>query len=211
MKIFAFFILTSVLPLALLAQNVLTDSTTNEQQTPAVQTLLAEPVQHAIYGTALLKVSQVGAEQKTSLLIGGELCWVLNKKYFLGLGYHGLSSVVDAPAIYPVEGLVLVSNYGGVLLGYVHQSHKLIHFEGQALIGFGHAFYRDPEYRAKYNQEDTYVIVEPNLSAVLNVTSGFRLAAGLSYRFANRVDLIGLANKDLSGLTFHLAFKIGRF
>ncbi|MBN1480769.1 hypothetical protein JXA70_10885 [candidate division KSB1 bacterium] len=210
MKRYCFFILVYALPLMLLAQDVATDTTKNGFQT-SDKTLLTEPVQHAIYGAALLKVSQVGPEQKASLLIGGEVCLVLNKTYFLGLGYNGLATVVDAPKVFPVEGLVLVNNYGGVLLGYIHNSHKLVHFEGQMLLGFGQAFYRDPEYRAKYNQDDTFVIFEPGLSAVLNITSSFRLAAGLSYRLANRVDLIGLDNKDLSGLTFNLAFKIGRF
>ncbi|MBN1561728.1 hypothetical protein JW998_15860 [candidate division KSB1 bacterium] len=174
-------------------------------------TLLKEPVHHGIYGAAVMKFSPVGPEGVNSLLIGGELYWVLNKKYLLGLGLNGLSTVVKAPAVFPVEGLVLVTNYGGLVLGYVHNSHKLIHLEAHCLGGIGQAFYRDQEYNATYNQNDAYLIFEPALNVVLNVTSAFRIGAGLSYRAARRVNLIGLDNKDLSGLTLNLSFRVGRF
>ncbi|MBN1465725.1 hypothetical protein JXA02_08200 [candidate division KSB1 bacterium] len=173
--------------------------------------LLEEPVQHAIYGAAMMKFSPVGPQGVNSLFVGGELYWLLNKKYLLGLGFTGLSTVVQAPAIFPVEGLVLVTNYGGLVLGYVHNSHKLIHLEAVCLGGIGQAFYRDKEYAATYNQNDTYIILEPAVSAVLNMTSAFRIGAGLSYRLAQKVDLIGLDDRDLSGLSLNLSFRVGRF
>lgn len=181
------------------------------RSSPAPANLLEEPVQHAIYGAAMLKFSPVGPQAVNSLFVGGELYWLLNKKYLVGLGLTGLSTVVPAPAIFPVEGLVLVTNYGGLVLGYVHNSHKLVHFEAVCLGGLGQAFYRDKEYDATYNQNDTYIILEPTVSAVLNMTSAFRIGAGLSYRYARKVDLIGLNDKDLSGLSLNLSFRVGRF
>jgi hypothetical protein len=182
-----------------------------QSASPPSSNLLKEPVQHGIYGAAVMKFSPVGTEGTNSMLIGGELCWVLNRKYLLGLGLNGLSTIVRAPAVFPVEGLVLVTNYGGLLLGYVHNSHKLVHLEAHCLGGIGQAFYRDQEYDATYNQNDAYLIFEPTVNAVLNVTSSFRIGAGLSYRYTRRVNLIGLDNKDLSGLTINLSFRVGRF
>ena len=181
------------------------------QKTGQTSTLLKEPVRHGIYGSAVMKYATVGTDQTNSLLIGGEVCWVLNKKYQLGLGFTGLSTIVDAPQVFPVEDLVLVTNYGGIIFGYHHNPHKLIHFEAQSLFGIGQAFYRDRDYRATYNQNDAYILIEPTVSAVLNVTTGFRLGAGFSYRLAQRVNLIGLENSDLAGLSLNLSFRIGRF
>lgn len=209
---FALYIFAILLCTPLLAQEAEIDSTSrNRSEQQPDNTLLREPVQHSIYGAAVMKLAPTGPDATSSLFVGGELCWVLNKTYFLGLGFNGLSTVVDAPKIFPVEGLVLVNNFGGVIFGYVHQSRRMLHFEGQLLAGVGQAFYRDPEYRATYDQNDAYIVLEPSVSAVLNVTSGFRLAAGLSYKIATHVNLIGLENKDLSGLCLNLAFKVGRF
>jgi hypothetical protein len=129
----------------------------------------------------------------------------------LGFSVTGLSTDVKAPKIFPVQGLNLVCNYGGLTIGYIHNSRRMIHVEGQSLFGVGQAFYRDAEYRAKYDDNDIFLIFEPSANAVLNMTSSFRMTVGLSYRIASRVDLIGLENKDISGLSLNLGFKVGRF
>jgi len=183
----------------------------SQSSEPQIQTLLEEPVHHAIHGVARFNFSKFGPAQNVNLLVGGELAWVMNKKYLLGFGVTGLATRVKAPQIFPVEGLVLVSNYGGLLVGYIHNSHRLIHVEGQTLIGVGQAFYREPDYDASYDQDTVFFIVEPGVNAVLNVTSGFRLSIGVSYRMANHVHLLGLENKDISGLSLNVGFKIGRF
>ena len=206
LSIFILFIST-----VLAAQDKVVESTQQDSTTVESQQLLKEPIQHGIYGAPVLKFSKIGTDNVNGLIIGGEVGWILNKKYVLGLSLNGLSTVVKAPQISPVEGLILVTNYAGFFLGYVHNSQKLVHGEAQVLLGMGQAFYRDQEYNATYDQNDAYIIIEPGVNAVLNVTSGFRIAAGLSYRSAGRVNLIGLQNSDLSGITFNLAFKVGNF
>jgi hypothetical protein len=37
------------------------------------------------------------------------------------------------------------------------------------------------------------------------------MTAGVSYRIANRVELIGLEAKDISGFSLNLGFKLGKF
>ena len=119
MKALLFFVLfTSCI---LLAQEAEPDSAHQFESSQIVQsesrTMLEEPIHHGVYGAGLLKFGQVGSHGDNSLLVGGEVAWTMNKKYYLGLGFYGLSTVVKAPHIFPVEGLLLLTNYGGLLLG----------------------------------------------------------------------------------------------
>ncbi len=187
------------------------DTTDQNSSDPSDPTFLSEPVHHAVHGALLLKSGSFGPAQKVNLLIGGEIAWVLNKKHLLGFSVTGLSTDVKAPRVFPVGGLNLVCNYAGVTIGYIYNSRSMIHVEGQMLIGAGQAFYRDEEYRANYDDNDIFLVFEPCINAVLNMTSSLRMTAGLSYRIASRIDLVGLESKDISGLSLNFGFKIGRF
>lgn len=184
---------------------------TCEKKTTGEKTLLATPVHHGIYGAPILKSASIGPGGTASMIAGAEVGWILNKKYVIALNVNGLATRVKAPPLPEISGLIFIVNYGGLYLSYIHDSNRLIHYEAGALVGLGQAFYRDNEYRARYNQIDAFVIIEPKIRLMLNVVPGFRLGAALSYRSVQRVDLLGLANKDLSGVSANLFLKLGRF
>lgn len=186
------------------------DAKTLSQDYP-VENLLDEPVRHRVYGAPVLKFSGIGPTRQNSLVVGGEIGWVMNKTYMLGLGLYGLSTHVDAPAIEPIQGLLLVTNYAGLLVGYRHKPHKLLHLEAQSLFGIGEAFYRDRDFDARFQKADVYLVVEPAVNGVLNVTSALRLAAGVSYRYANGISILGMTSADLSGVCLNLALQAGTF
>ncbi len=175
------------------------------------KTLLETPVHHGIYGAPVLKSARIGPDGVNSLLAGAQIGWILNKKYVIAFSVNGLASRVKAPPLPRVEGLILIVNYGGLYLSYLRNSNSLIHFEAGSLVGIGQAFYRDEEYKARYNQIDAFIMIEPEIRIMLNVMPGFRMGAGLSYRYTRRVDLLGLSDKNLSGVGANLIFKIGRF
>lgn len=197
-------------PVATAEIKATTDSTDGDNAATE-KTLIATPVQHGIYGAPILKSASIGPGGTASMIAEAEVGWILNKKYVIALNVNGLATRVKAPPLPEVDGLILIVNYGGLYLSYIHNSNRLIHYEAGALVGLGQAFYRDNEYRARYNQIDAFVIFEPEVRMMLNVVPGFRLGAALSYRAAQRVDLLGLANKNLSGLSANLIVKLGRF
>ena len=172
---------------------------------------MGDPVQQGVYAAPVMKFSRVGPNGSNALVVGAQGGWILDHKYVLGLGVYGLSNVVKAPKVPAIDGLVLIFNYGGLLLSYIHNSHKLVHFEASNLFGIGEANYRDQEYNAKYNKGDTFVVAEPSVQAILNVTRGFRLGVGLSYRYVTRLSLLGMSAADLSGVTFNIMFRVGNF
>ncbi len=184
------------------------DSTSESLQT---QTLLGDTVKHGFYGAPVFKYSMLGPKNQNALLVGAQGGWILDHKYVLGLGFYSLSNVVKAPKISEIEDMVLIFNYGGFLMSYIHRQHKLLHFEASSVFGLGEANYRDQEYRAEYNKGDTFVVIEPGAQAILNVTPGFRLGVGASYRIVSRLSLLGMSNSDVSGLNVNVMFRVGYF
>ncbi len=173
--------------------------------------LLHTPVHHGFYGALETKSASIGPSATNSLLTSAQAGWILNRKYVIGLKIGGLASRVKAPPLPQINGLILIQNYGGLYLSYVHNSPKLVHLEIGSLFGLGQVFYRDAEYRARYKQIDAYLIIEPGVAVILNIVPGFRLGGGLSYRYTDRVNLIGLTDADLSGISVNLIAKIGKF
>jgi hypothetical protein len=176
------------------------------------KTLLSTPVKQGVYATPVLKFGSFGSENKGSLIVGAQGGWILDRKFVLGLGVYGLSSRVKADdTLWQIAGMVDIFNYGGVFFSYIHNSYNLIHAEVTTLIGVGEANYHDEEYWAKYPKGDNFFVLEPGVNAIVNITPGFRVGAGLSYRYVDRLNLIGLEKSDVSGLNFNLLFQVGYF
>lgn len=175
------------------------------------KTLLSTPVKHGIYAAPVLKFSSFGPEGNGSLIVGAQGGWILNHKYVVGLGVYGLSTRVKAADLQEIAGLVTIFNYGGLFLCYIHNSYNLVHVEVTTLIGVGEVNYRDEEYWAKYPNGDNFVVFEPGINAIINITPGFRAGAGLSYRYVDRLGIIGMETGDVSGINFNLMFQVGHF
>jgi hypothetical protein len=67
------------------------------------------------------------------------------------------------------------------------------------------------ESNEQVGESDFVMVIEPAINAELNVTTWFRLNAGVSYRIVAGVDQVGLDNSDFSGPAASLTFKFGRF
>jgi hypothetical protein len=178
---------------------------------PEEKTLLSMPVKQGVYAAPVAKLSSFGPENNSSLIVGAQGGWILNHKYVLGLGVYGLSTRVKAADLQEISGLVTIFNYGGLFLSYIHNSYNLMHVEVTTLIGIGEVNYRDEEYWAKYPNSDTFFVLEPGVNAVINLTPGFRAGAGLSYRYVDKIGIIGLDKGDVSGINFNLLFQVGYF
>ena len=107
--------------------------------------------------------------------------------------------------------------YGGLVLEYIGKPDNLIHYSISAMIGAGEVSYSLFNYEMFYSgnyedkQSSTVFVFEPEVNVELNVTTFFRLNAGISYRLVTGTDLAGLKNNDLSGPAVNLIFKFGAF
>lgn len=172
---------------------------------------------------------------KAGLFLGGRGGWIINHVFSIGGGGYGL---VSKPEIgkFTAGGLdtTLSINfgYGGLIFEYTNNSFKAFHFTVNTLVGAGGASYKQiNQYNEDENQDNeyewdeklgssTFFVVEPSITAEINVLSYLRVAIGASYRFVSGLDLahyvdnkavVKTTAKDLSGFNAVISFKFGKF
>jgi len=113
--------------------------------------------------------------------------------------------------------------YGGLLLEYIAFPRKAVHLSFPIIIGAGgtslgaKTFVNhsqiDPQEWGTYDfvESSTFFVVEPGISAELNMTKFFRLNAGVTYRYISGLNLVRLSDDALSDFTFSLTLKFGAF
>jgi len=102
------------------------------------------------------------------------------------------------------------TDYSGLELEYLNQTHRILHFGVQTLLGTGEVRYRDPGNIEGPTSSD-YFVIQPGVNMHLNVTHWFRVSGGIFYRFAIDTDLPGTSDDDLSGFSALLGLRLGWF
>ncbi|HLL05702.1 MAG TPA: hypothetical protein VK539_34345 [Myxococcaceae bacterium] len=184
------------------------------QAKPQMETLLSGDVTQGGFGGPVLAYSRV--LDRDVLFFGGRGGWIANHRFVLGAGGFAMTTKLAAPSGAPLggENLRLDFGYGGLWLEYILWPHKLLHVTAGTLVGGGAAIYNrtvraDGEDRELIS--DIVVVVDPVLSAELNVLRFLRLSAGVGYRYVGSVNLAGLEKDDLSGFTVSVMIRFGNF
>jgi hypothetical protein len=180
------------------------------------QTLFQNDVKTGGFGGPVVKYTRIKGQD--ALMVGGRGGWILNHSLVLGGGGYAVVTEVDAPeGVLPLEGPLDIE-FGclGFELEYLVHPNSLTHLSLYTLIGGGTVrFVKDVGPATESNEQagetDFVLTLEPAVSAELNVTKWFRLAAGASYRVVAGVEQVGLKNRDFNGLAATLTFKFGRF
>lgn len=173
------------------------------------QTLLGGGVSHGGFAAVHIRAGEVMNER--SLFMGGEAAWVANQRLILGVGVWALVSenarIVASPGGVD-ESAPLRMGYAGALVGYRIAPAAIVHPAASMLIGAGGI---STALQAAGDHDDAFFVAEPSLGVELNVASFARLGVGASYRWVAGVELSGLRDEDLSGLTGELSVRLGRF
>jgi hypothetical protein len=200
------------------------DSTQNDNE----QTIFGGVIKNGGYGGLEVKFSQVNSKDKSmGIWVGGRGGWIINSVFSIGGGGWGL---VTHHKIWEKNDTSYYVNcgYGGLFLEYINSSNNLVHFTINSLIGAGGLSYsqRRNSFTNDLNNEDwnimgqSFMVIEPGITADLNVFKWFRISAGASYRSILFLDFnhtfsdgaIGkTTGSDLSGFNFNLMFKFGKF
>ena len=181
----------------------------------AVETLFDGPVDHGGFGGPALKFTQINDE--LGVLIGGRGGWIINHSFMIGGGVYGLANDIEPPITQPDHFYRydrIDMGYGGLEMEYFFRPSKLVHGSAILLIGGGgvdYGFSHQDDWEWDKSDEDGFFVLEPGMNATLNMTKRFRISAGLSYRLVDGVDLVGLDDGDLSGLSGVLTLKFGTF
>lgn len=172
------------------------------------KTLLGGDIKNGGFGGPVLKVSQLNGE--TGVLFGGHGGWLIGHKLMLGGGGYGCLGYLNTDT--PQDSL-LDFGYGGAYVEYIIASQKIIHLSMGNMFGIGGiGAFTDEDDESSIDEEgDAFFIIEPSLSANLNISTHFRMSAGISYRFTNGLSYNNLTDDDLRGYSAHITAKFGLF
>ncbi len=181
----------------LLAQNVLFDGT----------------VDMGGYGGPSVRVGQFN--DQTGLLVGGAGGWLIDHRLTVGLAGYGLATIVE-PNVPGRDSMRMDLGYGGGYIDYQFMPDNVVHPGVHVLVGAGGMNYgrRATHHEAgstSYESTDAFFVVEPGVSAEVNLLRNLRLSVDASYRFVNGIDDPASSDEDLSGPSAGLTLKIGSF
>ncbi len=180
------------------------------------QTLVSGKLESGGYGAPVIKFSSVN--KSFALFVGGYGGWLINHTFMIGGGGYGLVNNINFPQgpvldyyYVPLERKIQFG-YGGLMLEYIGNYEKLVHYSFSVLIGAGGITYgyRDFEYNSDYPVNSVFVL-EPAVNLEINITTFFRIDCGAGYRLVTGVNMYGLKNADMGGPSLNLAFKFGKF
>ncbi|MGE5681539.1 MAG: hypothetical protein ACM34K_11745 [Bacillota bacterium] len=186
------------------------------------KTLIEGEVENGGFGAPVVKLSPV--KNKLGILIGGYGGWLINHKFLLGGGGFGLVNNIkandDVQKFFSfTEQPYLELGYGGLILEYYFNPDEILHNSVSLLIGGGGFSYRgrnmdDGADRLGPNSmhnADGFFVLEPGVSAELNVTKFMKISLSLCYRYVSGTDTYGIKDSDLSNVAAGVAFKFGKF
>jgi hypothetical protein len=116
------------------------------------------------------------------------------------LGYSGSSS--SESTTYNGQLRKYDISYGGFLVGYTYQSHKVVHPRVSFLIGSG-------TLKVKDNPDDYIFVVQPSAGFEVNLFRWFRMGLEGGYRFVSNTDIPKPNEGDASAPFGQLSFRFG--
>jgi hypothetical protein len=180
------------------------------------ETLFTEEGETGGFGAPVVKFTAI--KNQAAIIFGGRGGWVFNHSLILGGGIYGIISEVDAPnGVLPKEGpLDIELDYIGAEVEYVFHPMQLYHYNIYTLIGSGTArFVKDVGSVFNSNEQagesDLVFVLEPGVNCEVNVTTWFRIDAGVSYRLVTGVNQPKLKSSDFCNFAASLTFKFGSF
>jgi hypothetical protein len=178
------------------------------------QTLLSEPIVHGAYGGPTLAYTRLQGHD--AILVGGRGGWLINHRLVVGGAGYGVTNRVAVPAGATASDAdhQLTFGYGGFWLEYIVAPSRLVHGSVGALVGGGGLTYKRFRRAENHNDEtatDSVLVVEPTVSAEVNLTTFTRLSLFVGYRAVSDVDLAGLSAADVRGVTAGAILKFGMF
>lgn len=183
------------------------------------ETLLHGKVENGGFGGPVVKFSQI--DKEFAVFVGGYGGWLINHTFMIGGGGFGLANQIrgsQAAQVYYGTGnnLRLQFGYGGLMLEYIGEHNRLVHYYISTLVGAGGVNYDYIDnlyspYHDIFDRASACFVFEPSAGAELNVTRFFRLNAGAGYRFVSGSHLVGISDAQLSDFSINLTFKFGKF
>jgi hypothetical protein len=168
---------------------------------------------------------------------GGGGAVLLNQTIYFGLYGTGLSTrhhrndlVIVDPDNNEITYTDLVTNFGhgGLWIGYIHQSHKPVHFGASTKIGWGGINLTNDYFDNNYDTYDYYsvasdnvFVLTPQIELEMNLLRWFKINAAAGYQFVTGINSTYINSEgisqnyfdsnDFNQPVFNLSFVFGGF
>jgi hypothetical protein len=140
---------------------------------------------------------------------------VFNNNMYLGLHYKYITTE-NTPVGESDNRLYLEEYLAGLRYEYSIMPEKSVHVNFPLEFGIGHIeldlkdSYEDSELSIP-DDDATFAYLEPGVAIELNIWTYIKLDVGIGYRLVNKVSFRNLSEKDLMGITYTAALKMGVF
>lgn len=159
------------------------------------------------FGGMMLQFSSIAGD--AAVMTGGGGAALFNRRFYFG-GYGlGLSSDLEIN----IEGLDYKVDYGhgGFYLGYIFAPEKLAHMAFSTKLGWGQASLRNISQYVGPSYTDNTFSITPMIEGELNITTWFKVSAGVGYQYTIGVDNDLFKNTDFNSPAVGLSFLFGWF
>lgn len=188
------FIITTVFLFGLMA------ATTKAQDAGKREFLLGgdRPVSISGFGAPIIEFSSIDGDLAVSTGGGGAV--LFNQCFFVGA--YGLGTVNPGPnnlsiqmrdfdlSVHTYSNLRRTFAHGGLWLGYIHNTDKMVHLALSTKIGGGAVGYFDSDFHS-WDADlgwDVVFVFTPQVEVELNMTEWFKINLGVGYRFVSGVN-----------------------
>lgn len=186
--------------------------------------LFSDDIESGGYGGPVCKIEKIN--DKTGVYFGGQGGWIINHSIVLGGKGYVLVNPID---IIGLQNISVGFACGGVLMEYIFESNKLLHFNIECMIGVGVVYNDVKNYSQSHTPVDYTVdigfVLEPGFNVNLNVVKFFRIAVGVTYRYVSGIEYNAgasyrdlsqenyenISDTDLKGLSIQIVLKFGEF
>jgi hypothetical protein len=202
---------------AALSQEASSESDTGRQAPQTLFSMGAGKTTFSGYGAPVYKLGRLKGEYAHYAGLKGGL--IVNDSFVIGFAGYGLAHPDRRESYtgreyteYPYIGF----GYGGALVEYTFLPKNLFNFTiGTTIGGGGLEYYEqrdkddDTERSGKHN---SFFVIEPEVSAHINLTRFCKIGAGVSYRYVNGISGDpDFDDSDFSGLHGNVMVSLGWF
>lgn len=133
----------------------------------------------------------------------------LNRLFIGGFGQGETFDIGSGAGAYRMN-----IGYGGIWLGYIYPTQRLLHFYGSLKLAAGEVSYdeRRLDPATFDGLDDAIFVAMPEVGAEINVTHWFRVAGNVGFRLADGFrGAPGLGTKALNAPVYGLTLRFGWF
>ncbi|WP_339712936.1 hypothetical protein [uncultured Kriegella sp.] len=173
-------------------------------------------VVHGVYLGLNMRVGEV--ENKDAYMAALKIAYVANQQFEVGFEGNFIYSEQDVYNSSLSRHEDLVGAYGGLHLEPILFSKSRVNLSFPLLIGAGGVGYignnfHDEDFDEELDEDDFdgFIVAEPGVNLLFNVSRYLQLEAGVKYRFTSKIDLVPGSLERVNGFSAGIGIKVGIF